>query len=97
MGRVKIVLMCSGAWGVAGMDKVGRNNQLQVISGLANFIKLVMVWRCVFDLLHEWIHHGEWDTGELWHVPSGTRVFITLAKVSLMGYSWLMGGKGWKI
>lgn len=78
------------------MDKVRRNNQLQVISRLANFIRLVMVWQCVFNLLHEWIHHREWewDTGELWHVPSGTRVFITLAKVSL---SWLMGGKGWEI
>lgn len=78
------------------MGKVRRNNELQVISGLAIFVRQVMVWQRVFSLLHEWIHHREWTPGELWHVPSGTGVFLTLAKFSLMGHSWLMGGKGWK-
>lgn len=58
--------------------------------------QLCQAGRCLAACVYERVHHREWGTGELWHVPGGTGVFITLAKFSLMGYSWLMGGKGWK-
>lgn len=83
------------SWRATGVGKVRRNNPLQVISGLASFVRQVVVWQRVFNLLREWVHHREQASGELWHVPSGTGVFITFAKFSLMGYSCWMGGKGW--
>lgn len=78
------------SWEVTGMGKARTNNLLQVISRLASFVRQVVVWQRMFNLLREWA------PGEFWHVPSETGVFITLAKFSLMGYSWLIGGKGWK-
>lgn len=93
-GGVSVLFAHIYFWGVTGMGKGRRNSQLQVIPGLANFVR--QLWSgsmCLTYCMNE-VHHREWDTGELWHVLSGTGVFKTLSRFSLMGYSWLMGRKG---
>jgi len=95
-----MVLRClSSVYVLLGRDRKGQGQKKQPVAddpGLANFVRQAMVWQCVFNLLHVWVRQREWPPGEPWHVSSGTGVFVTLAKFSLMGHSWLKCRKGWK-